>query len=94
MTFVHDGKIVTVRAAKPLPSTRLVVGTFTPAVECLKGDLQQIGATGLFKTKPILHIQACEIRDGGLSEIEARCLLEVGVSAGAGKVEVLPVVNR
>jgi len=82
MTFIYDRKIVT---------ARLLVGTFIPAVECLKEGLQQIGASGMFKTKPILHIQPCKITDGGLSEIEERCLLEVGMSAGAGKVELLPV---
>jgi hypothetical protein len=90
MVLVHGGQNITVHPAQPYTTTRLLVGTFLPAVDCLKDGLKKIGATGLFKSKPILHIQACEMAEGGLSEVEQRCLIEMGFAAGARKVEFVP----
>lgn len=87
MILVCGDKNLSVCPIEPYSTIRLLVGTFMPAVECLKGGLKQIGATGLFKSKPTLHIKACDLTEGGLSEIEKRCLHDVGLSAGAGKVE-------
>jgi hypothetical protein len=90
MVLIHGGKNITVQPSQPYTTTRLLVGTFLPAVDCLKGGLKQIGATGIFKSKPILYIQAQEMTEGGLSEVEQRCLNELGFAAGARKVEVVP----
>lgn len=79
---------VTVLPAEPFTTTRMLVGTFMPAVDCMKDGLSKVGATGLFKKKPLLLIYPRIMTEGGLSEIEERSLLEVGHSAGAGKVEV------
>ncbi len=59
-----------------------------PAVECMKEGLAKVGTKGLFKRKPKLLIYPRAMTEGGLSEVEERCLLEVGHAAGAGKVEV------
>ena len=88
MALTANGKTITVESIKPFTTTRLLVGTFMPAVECLKEGLSKVGATGIFKGKPNLLILPGGMAEGGLSEIEERCLLEVGRSAGAGKVEV------
>ncbi|SEA59582.1 hypothetical protein [Marinobacterium iners] len=82
------GNTVTVQSKEPFTTTRLLVGTFMPAVDCMKEGLAKVGATGIFKMKPKLLIYPRAMTEGGLSEIEERCLLEVGYSAGAGKVEV------
>jgi hypothetical protein len=80
---------ITVYPDEPFTTKRLLVGTFKPAVKCLNKGLKKLGVTGLFKlTRPELHIYAHEMCDGGLSDVEERCLLEVGHSAGASKVEV------
>ncbi len=83
-----DGKTVTILPVIPFTTTRMLVGTFMPAVDCMKEGLTKIGATGLFKKKPKLLIYPQTMTEGGLSEIEESCLLEVGHSAGAGKVEI------
>ncbi len=84
-----NGNTITVYPDEPFTTTRLIVGTFMPAVNCLKKGLKEIGATGFFRlTKPTLQIYARELCEGGLSEVEERCLLEVGHSAGAAKVKV------
>ncbi|GAB2902420.1 hypothetical protein GCM10027180_35900 [Microbulbifer echini] len=84
-----DTQNVVVKPIQPYTTTRLLVGTFLLAVECLKGGLKEIGATGLFKPKPILHLEAKEMSEGGLSEVEQRCLGEMAYAAGARKVEFL-----
>ncbi|WP_369288600.1 hypothetical protein [Pseudomonas zhanjiangensis] len=88
MLLTAKENTVTIEAIKPFTTTRLLIGTFMPAVECLKEGLQKIGATGLLKRKPHLIILPQSMTEGGLSEIEERCLMEVGLSAGASKVEV------
>jgi len=89
MVLTGNGRTVTVQPANPYSSQRLLVGTFTPAVDCVKNGLKQLGAIGFWQAKPRLTIIAKDRIEGGLSEIELRCLLEVGYSAGAKQVEVL-----
>ena len=88
MVLTANGNTVDVAPSKPFTSTRLLVGTFMPAVVCLKEGLAKVGATGFLKGKPKLLVHPQAMTEGGLSEIEERCLLEVGLSAGAGTVEI------
>ena len=88
MVISANGNTVNVEPTKPFTTTRLLIGTFLPAVDCLKEGLSKVGATGFFKGKPGLLILPQAKIEGGLSEIEERCLLEVGFSAGAGKAEI------
>lgn len=81
-------KSATVRPSVPYVGKRIIVGSFEPAVICLRQALDEIGALGALKRKPALEIQAMEMNEGGLSEVEERCLQEVGLSAGARAVEV------
>jgi len=84
-----NGNRITTYPDEPFTTTRLLVGTFMPAVTCLKKGLKEIGATGLLRlSRPTLRIYAREMCEGGLSEVEERCLLEVGHTAGAAKVKV------
>ena len=89
MVLTHAEQQVTAYPTQAYTTTRLLVGTCLPAVECLKDGLTQIGATGFFKAKPKLQIEAKEMAEGGLSEVEQRCLQELGLAAGALKVELL-----
>tara|TARA_R110002124_G_C8951432_1_gene513352 strand:+ start:2040 stop:2345 length:306 start_codon:yes stop_codon:yes gene_type:complete len=88
IVLTAKGSTVIVQPKVPFTTTRLLVGTFVPAVECMKEGLANVGATGIFKMKPKLLICPRVMTEGGLSEVEERCLIEVGYSAGAGKVEV------
>jgi hypothetical protein len=90
MVLVHGGQNFTVNPDEPYTTTRLLVGTFLPAVGCLKEGLKKMGAIGLFKSKPVLHLDVREMSEGGLSEVEQRCLTEMGFAAGARKVEFVP----
>lgn len=56
MVLTVNGKTITVEPTTPFTTTRLLVGTFMPAVECLKEGLSKVGATGIFKGKPKLLI--------------------------------------
>ncbi len=89
MVFTGKSRVIKVEPASPYSSQRLLVGTFAPAVDCVKKGLKLLGATGFWQAKPKLTIVAKDRIEGGLSEIELRCLLEVGYSAGAKQVEVL-----
>lgn len=89
MVLTGKGRTVQVQPAIPYSSQRLLVGTFAPAVDCVKNGLKLLGVTGFWQAKPRLTIVAKDRIEGGLSEIELRCLLEVGYSAGAKQVEVL-----
>lgn len=69
-------------------TTRLLIGTFAPAVQCLKRALSSSISNLWYKAKPSLLIQPMEMHEGGLSEVEERALRECGLSAGARKVVV------
>ncbi len=88
MIFTVDGIQKTISSETPFSTTRLLVGTFHQAVDCLKKGLNELGVIGILKPKPTLNIVARELCDGGLSEVEKRCLLEVGHAAGAKSVNV------
>ena len=88
MILRSEDSSVVCKPDSPYDTTRLLVGTFVPAVNCLKKGLIEIGATGFFRTKPYLVIYPKEMNEDGLSEVEERCLLELGYAVGAKKVEV------
>ena len=88
MEVCSADQLILVNSESPFSTSRLLVGEFHPAVDCLKRGLDQIGALGIFTRKPSLRIRAMEINSGGLSAVERRCLLELGSAAGANQVEV------
>ena len=88
MELSAANRLIHVQSDSPFSTTRLLVGEFHPAVDCLKRGLDEIGAFGIFKRKPTLLIRTMELNSGGLSAVERRCLLEVGSAAGASRVEV------
>jgi hypothetical protein len=88
MEVASGGQSATVRPSVPYAGQRILIGSFQPAVDCLRQALDEIGACGTFKRKPALQIQAMEMNEGGLSEVEERCLREVGLTVGARSVEV------
>lgn len=89
MVLTEAGRGVTVYPDKAYATRRLLVGSLRPAVDCLKDGLTRLGAVGLFRVSPNLEIHAREMAEGGLSEVEQRCLAELGYTAGAKKVEVV-----
>ncbi|GGY82671.1 hypothetical protein GCM10011613_29390 [Cellvibrio zantedeschiae] len=67
-------------------TSRLLVGTFAPAVQCLKQAIKSSKSTSWLGASPCLLIQPMEMNEGGLSEIEDRVFRELGLGAGARKV--------
>ena len=88
MTITTDEKMVTVQPNESFTTTRLLVGNFSAAVSCLKGGLEEIGATGVLKLKPSIVIRPRAMLEGGLSEIEERTFQELGHAAGAKSVVI------
>jgi rod shape-determining protein MreB and related proteins len=71
-------------------TTRLLIGTFLPAQDCLKAAVKAAGGAfwlGLGRSK--LRIHPMEYLEGGLSEIEVRILKELGHGAGVKSVEII-----
>jgi hypothetical protein len=83
-----DGQVATTRPERPYAGRRILVGTMVPAEDCLKRALKELGVLGALKPKPRLSIQAMEMNEGGLSEVEQKVLMEIGLAAGARDVEV------
>lgn len=88
MEVSTDGQVTTMRPEQPYVGQRILVGTMAPAEDCLKGALKELGVLGALKPKPRLTIQAVEMNEGGLSEVEQKVLMEVGYAAGARDVEI------
>lgn len=92
IVVLKDGHPQTFTPASSFSTTRLLVGKFLPAQDCLKLALKEVGAFSVFNLGgPRLRIHPKDYLEGGLSEIEMRILRELGHGAGARKVEV--VVN-
>jgi len=94
---IYKNKIVVKNLSSNLPSqmfipdisfttTRLLIGTFAPAVQCLKQAIASSTPHSWFKAKPALLIHPMEMNEGGLSEVEEKILRECALGAGARKI--------
>jgi len=88
MILKAEAKTLTVKPKEPYCSTRLLVGSFTNAVDCLKQGIKDIGANRFFSTAPVITIIPKDMIDGGLSEVEQRSFNELGLVAGAREVSI------
>lgn len=91
MILIGKGKTITAYPPAPYTTTRLIVGTFSPAVTCLKDGLKKLSSSPwyLFSPSPNLQLKIKEMAEGGLSQVEERCLIEMGKQAGAREVEII-----
>ena len=70
-------------------TSRLLVGNFQEAEECLRKGLKEMGIRRFPRfLKLKMHIHPKEMSEGGLCAVEKRVLYEVGYSAGAKSVEI------
>ena len=88
MVLTGDSRTITVTPEEPFSSVRQLVGKFFAAEKCLKDGVERLGVTGLFKRKPVIIIRPKELVEGGLSEVEDRCLRELALGAGAREVKI------
>jgi len=72
----------------PFTSTRLLVGNFAPAMQCLKQAIKSSQSNSWLSGGIRLLIQPMEMYEGGLCEVEERVLRELGLGAGARKVVI------
>ncbi|HEU4664023.1 MAG TPA: hypothetical protein VFS55_08330 [Dokdonella sp.] len=74
-------------ASTPFTTSRLLVGEFTAAELVLSAQLASLAPVSLFRSRRIVMHPLAMI-DGGLSEVEARVLLELAESCGASRAVV------
>jgi hypothetical protein len=90
MVIAFNGNTRTFTPEKPYSSARLLVGNFDSAESCLKRALQEMHVFRRFSLrKPKLVMRPKEKIDGGLSQVEIRLFQELGLRAGARRVEVM-----
>lgn len=89
MVLSANGLKKTIAPKSPFTTSRLLVGNFAVAEECLKDGLKEVGVRRFLRFgKPVLHIYPKEMSDGGLCGIELRVLQELGMCVGARKTLV------
>lgn len=71
----------------PFTSTRLLVGNFASAAQCLRQAVKS-SQSNLWLRGLRLLIQPMEMNEGGLCEVEEKIFRELGVSTGARKVVI------
>jgi hypothetical protein len=89
MVLSSEGRSMTFHSKEPFTTTRLLIGKFYVAEECLKNAVKEFGAIGFFKRAPKIIIQPHEYLEGGLSEVEDRILREIALGAGAREAHVV-----
>jgi len=85
---VNSGKRAVVEPDEPFTTTRLLIGQFLIAEECLKKGIKQVANNAFVSKSSRVIIQPKEMIEGGLSQVEERVLLELSAGAGAFKVKV------
>jgi hypothetical protein len=89
MVLSSEGRSMTFHSKEPFTTTRLLIGKFYVAEECLKNAVKEFGAIGFFKRAPKIIIHPHEYLDGGLSDVEDRILREIALGAGAREAHVV-----
>jgi hypothetical protein len=84
---IESGNEISLDAAEPFTSSRLLVAGFSAAQRLLERGIGL--AAGRFGLAPILVIHPVEMMDGGLSESEERLFLDLGYGTGAQFVAVV-----
>lgn len=94
---IYKNKIVVKNLSNNLPAqmftpdvsfstNRLLIGTFAPAVQCLKHAIRSVASNSWLKVRPALLVQPMEMNEGGLSEVEDKLLRQCAFNAGGRKV--------
>lgn len=88
LTHLESGRIAVREADPPFSNQRLLVAEFSIADRMIKEAVQSLMPWRLpfFSAPPKLLIQPLERLEGGLSQVEQRILMELGMGAGARKV--------
>lgn len=90
LTHLQSGRALHLQADPPFSNQRLLVADFAAAQQLLQRGIDEILPKRLLRLSrpPQLLIQPLERLEGGLSQVEERILLELGLGCGARKVRL------
>lgn len=90
LRHIESGKAIDIPSEPPFTTDRLLVGEFDQASAVLKKGMVQVysGVNKLFLPSPAVIIQPMAMAEGGLSQVEERCLQELAMVSGARKAIV------
>lgn len=90
LRHLESGRDLELLARAPFSNPRLLVADFNAAAALLKQAMQQLLPKRFLRLKlpPRLLIQPLECLEGGLSQVEERILLELGLGSGARTVRL------
>ena len=86
----HVQRGISLEATPPrqVSTSRLLVGDFTTAEQCLKELVLSVAKKGPIPIAPEILIQPMEMIEGGLSESEEKLLYDLALKAGARSAKV------
>jgi rod shape-determining protein MreB and related proteins len=82
---VDTGASVEVARNMALSSPRMLIADFTAAEQQLREAVRAVGK-GFLRAEMLMH--PMELIEGGLTQVERRTFIELGIGAGASKVAV------
>jgi hypothetical protein len=90
LSLLPSGRELRLQADPPFSNQRLLVADFSAAQQLLRRGLAQLLPRRFLRLSlpPQLLIQPLEYLEGGLSQVEERILLELGLGGGARKVRL------
>ncbi|OLU31140.1 hypothetical protein BVH03_08860 [Pseudomonas sp. PA15(2017)] len=90
LTHLESARVTVLEADPPFSNQRLLVADFSIADRLIAKTVQGLMPKRLtfLNAAPKLLIQPLERLEGGLSQVEERILMELGMGAGARKVVV------
>ena len=90
LLHVQSGRELRLQAVPPFSNQRLLVADFAAAERLLQHAIGQLLPKRFMRLSlpPQLLIQPLERLEGGLSQVEERILLELGLGSGARKVRL------
>jgi hypothetical protein len=88
LRHLESGREFQLQAVPPFSNARLLVADFSAAQQALKQALSALQPRRWLTLPPSLLIQPLERLEGGLSMIEERILLELGLGCGARRVRL------
>lgn len=90
LTHLESARVAVLEADPAFSNQRLLVAEFSIADRLIRDAVQSLMPRRLafLNAAPKLLIQPMELLEGGLSQVEQRILMELGMGAGARKVVV------
>lgn len=88
LRLIRKNKNLEASSEQPFTSHRLLVGDFTTAERLLAKLVKDLIGSSWFAPSPSILVHPVEMVEGGLSQVEERLFLELGLGARGRKVKV------